>query len=41
MAEATEMGGVIIPSANKVVAPNMATNTSFLLYFPTSAYNEK
>jgi len=31
MAEATEMGGVIIPSANSVVAPNMVgiTNLPF------------
>ena len=31
IAEATEIGGVIIPSANNVVAPNIATIAKFFL----------
>jgi hypothetical protein len=41
MAEATEIGGVIMPSASKVVAPKMVGITR---YFPkrlTNAYKEK
>ena len=40
MAEETEIGGVIIPSANNVVAPKMVGITKYLLYLRTNAYNE-
>ncbi len=40
IAEATEIGGVIMPSASKVVAPRIVGITSFLPYLRTSAYNE-
>ena len=42
MADATEIGGVIIPSASKVLPPMMAGNINhFILAFLTSAYNAK
>ena len=42
IAEETDMGGVIIPSASKVAPPNMAGNTSQGFLLPrTNAYNEK
>ena len=40
IAEETEIGGVMIPSANKVVAPKIVGITKYLLYLLTSAYNE-
>ena len=40
IAEATEIGGVIMPSANKVVAPKIVGITRFLLYLLTNAYKE-
>src|SRR5450432_1963262 len=40
-ADATEMGGVIIPSANKVPAPMIAGTHSHLRYRRTRANNEK
>lgn len=36
-----EIGGVIIPSANKAAPPIIAGNTSHLFCLLTSAYNEK
>ena len=41
IADDTEIGGVIIPSAKSVVAPNMVGITKYLLYLRTMAYNEK
>lgn len=40
IAEDTEIGGVIIPSANNVVAPSIVGITKYLLYLRTSAYKE-
>ena len=40
MADVTEIGGVMIPSANKVPAPIIAGMASHLPYRLTKAYNE-
>ena len=41
MAEATEIGGVMIPSARRVPAPTIAGKYSHLRYLRTNANNEK
>lgn len=41
MAEATEIGGVMIPSANNAAPPIIAGTTNHFLRRRTKVYNEK